>query len=518
MRSFLSRFGALICFTLSGFDRLRFRGESRLLNNGRGVESYLFQQNLRCIDFPKHAEDLTHTLRRQTERLAAEQGVPLKPLNSGCLDKEAIALDLARQHQRTSGPIAVLSAVESCRTYRLRKNSAGLVTPVKQDGKCLHYYHYFQHPDLGLCYVRVQSWFPFQIRVGLNGRQWLYRQLERHGVPFQSHHNLLLSVVDPALAQDLLDEQRRTDWPTLLGELVRPTQPLWDYLHDQVRTPYYWMTEQSEWATDFVFHAAAELARWYPRWVRHGLEALQCQDVLRYLGKKVPEQGYGSCTGEVKIDLRTRPEGTRLKFWYGTNSLKIYDKEAQAFRIETTINRPEGFQVYRTKEGEAAGSAKSWQKMRQGVADLDRRAEVSQAANHRLAESLATVAEPRPLGELLKPLGQPVIEDGRRRARALNPLTGKDGELLRALGRGEFLLKGFRNADLRVALYGEANDDRRRREAARVTRQLALLRAHGLIVKVTGTHRYHLSAAGRRVVTCLLTAHASDVSRLDACA
>ena len=41
MKSFLSRFGALVRFVLSGFDRLRFCGESRLLNNARGVDSYL---------------------------------------------------------------------------------------------------------------------------------------------------------------------------------------------------------------------------------------------------------------------------------------------------------------------------------------------------------------------------------------------------------------------------------------------------------------------------------------------
>jgi hypothetical protein len=257
------------------------------------------------------------------------------------------------------------------------------------------------------------------------------------------------------------------------------------------------------------------LALWYPRWLRHGIETLQCRDVLRYLGKKVPDQSYGRCSGEVKIDLRTRVEGTRLKFWYDTNSLKIYDKEAQALRIETTINQPKGFTVYRAKEGEAETGPKSWQQMRKGVADLDRRAEVSHAANNRLAESLATVAEPQTLGELLKPLGQPVMANGRRKARALNPLTGQDGELLRAIACGDFVLKGFRNRDLRVALYGAAADAAaQRRQSAAVTRQLALLRAHGLIVRVATTHRYHLSAAGRRIGTALLTAHASDVTRL----
>jgi hypothetical protein len=515
MKSFLCRFGALVSFVLSGFDRLRFCGDSRLLNNARGVDSYLYQQRIRYTDFSGHAESLTKTLRSQTEAGAEQDGIPLRHLNSPEIDKEALALELAHQQQRTSGRIALLSCVELCSTYRVRKNAAGLIKPVKERGKCLHYYHYFLHPELGLCYVRVQSWFPFTVRVGLNGRQWLYRQLEQRAVPFQRRHNLLVSVGDPALAQQLLDDQRRCDWPKLLSELVRPLQPLWTYLHDTVRTPYYWMTEQSEWATDFVFHSPDDLAHWYPRWLRHGLETLQCKDVLRFLGKKVPAHGYGNCSGEAKIDLRDRVEGTRLKFWYDTNSLKIYDKEAQAFRIETTINQPRGFKVYRHKENDALGAAKSWQPMRKSVVDLDRRADVSQAANNRLAESLATVAEPSTLGDLLKPLGRPVVVEGRRRARPLNPLTGADGKLLRVLARGEFLLKGFRNGDVRVALHGHSQQDsERRRQAAAVTRQLALLRTHGVIVKVPKTHRYHLSASGRRIVTALLAAHASDVNRL----
>ena len=515
MKNFLSRFGAMIQFVLSGFDRLRLCGESRLLNNARGLDSYLYQQNVRYVDFACHAESLTKTLCSQTEKQAHDEGVPLKHLNSPLIDKEATALELAQQHKLTSGRIALLTSVESCSTYRMRKNQDGWIKPVKERGKCLHYYHYFQHQDFGLCYVRVQSWFPFAVRVGLNGREWLYRQLEQHGVNFQRRNNLLLSVADPALAQKLLDAQRCAHWPTLLSDLVRPLQPLWTYLHDTVRTPYYWMTEQSEWATDFIFHSPDDLAKWYRRWLRHGIETLQCKDVLRYLGKKVPQHGYGNCSGEVKIDLRERAEGTRLKFWYDTNSIKIYDKEAQAFRIETTINQPRGFKVFRTKEGEDENADKSWLQMRKGVADLDRRAEVCQAANNRLAESLATVAEPDTLGDLLKPLGQPVMEKGRRQARALNPLTGKDGTLLRALAQGDFLLKGFRNRDVRAALYGETTDaEERRQQGASVTRQLALLRAHGLIVKVTSTHRYHLSVSGRRIVATLLAAHASDVNRL----
>jgi len=518
MRSFLSRFGSFVLFVLSGFDRLRLVGESRLLNHGLGVESYLWQQRILFKDFPAHAQHLTKTLRQGTEALANEQGIPLLPLNSPNSDKEATALQLAQRQPGRLGRIAVLSCVESCSTYRLRKNAQGLIEPRKETAKCLHYYHYFQHERLGLCYVRMQSWFPFSVRVGLNGREWLFQELRHHGCDFQRRGNLLLSVQDPSLAQAVLDEQCRTDWPALLQQLVQPIHPLWTYLHDTVRLPYYWMTEQSEWATDIVFRTPDFMAQWYPRWIRHGIETLTCKDVLRYLGKKVPDHGFGTCSKEAKIDLRTRSEGTRLKFWYASNSLKMYDKEAplaNALRLETTINDPKGFQVFRTKEAENNGAPKSWQQMRKGVADLGRRAEVSQSANNRLAESLASVAETTPLGKLLEPLCQPVIDPKGRRTRALNPAAGPDGELLRCLTQGEFLLNGFRNRDLRAKLYpAPENAHEQRKQAAAITRKLAMLKAHGLIVKIQRTHRYRLSAAGTRITTALLTAFQADVNRL----
>jgi hypothetical protein len=489
MKSFLSRFGSFILSILSGFDRLRFRGDSRLLNHAAGVESYLLQQHLARNQFADHAHNLTRLLRTETEAKAQAEGVPLQPLTSPKLDKEAAALELAHRHQRRTGRIALLSCVESCQTYRIRKGTDGFFQCRKEGGKCLHYYHYFQHERFGLCYVRLQSWFPFTVHVGFNGRRWLYQQLQRHGIGFRKQDNLLVAVDDWSKAQALLDEQLRSDWPTLLNELVEPLQPLWRQLHN-ARVPYYWMSEQSEWATDILFRSPAALRALYPHWLHHGIEVLNCKDVLRFLGKHVPPNSYGNCTGEVKMSLRQRAEGARLKLCYRGNSLKVYDKASQALRVETTINQPGNFQVYRTPEGAPADAPRSWQQMRKGVADLHRRAEVSQRGNDRLLDSLATTATPTPLGQLLEPLCRPVIQEGRRRARALNPLAGPDGQLLRVIAAGDFLLQGFRNRDLRLTLCRPTPDKlEQRRQASWITRQLALLRAHGLIVKVPKTHR-----------------------------
>lgn len=511
MASFLSRLGTLVRFVLSGFDRLRLCGESRLLNHERGVQSYCHQQRILFKDFPEHAQSLTKRLREETESQRGE--VPLQYLNSPDVDKETIALQLAQKHDRTQGRIALLTCQERGQTYRVRRNAQGRIEPRKEDTRCVHNYHYFLHEQFGLCYVRIQTWFPFSVRVGLNGRRWLAQQLRLRGVEVEERGNLITRVGDVELAQRLLREQKRVDWPKLLRDLVRPVHPLWDYLHDQVRTPFYWMTEQSEWATDYVFQSPDALAPWYPRWLRHAILNLSCEDAMRYLGK----QAVAQCSGEAKIDLRTRADGTRLKFWYNTNSIKFYDKEKIALRIETTINQPKDYRVWRTKEGDPPDADKSWQQMRKGVADLPRRAQVAEAANQRLAASLATVAETTTLGQLLQPLGQPVqAKKGRRVARALNP-TGADAPLLRLIGHGDYLLNGFRNRDLRAGLFGPCDDPvEQRRQSTRVTRLLAILKAHRLILKIYKTHRYQLTAEGRRIVTALLAAQNADAQQLTA--
>ena len=47
-----------------------------------------------------------------------------------------------------------------------------------------------------------------------------------------------------------------------------------------------------------------------------------------------------------------------------------------------------------------------------------------------------------------------------------------------------------------------------------VGRPLRLLRAHGLIAKVSGTHRYVVTDKGRTTITALLAARQADVNQL----
>lgn len=82
------------------------------------------------------------------------------------------------------------------------------------------------------------------------------------------------------------------------------------------------------------------------------------------------------------------------------------------------------------------------------------------------------------------------------------------------MSRGEFLIHGFRNRDLRAILYGPEDKTEHRTQAAKVTRLLNILRVHGLIAKVPKTHRYQLTDNGRTSISALLAARRANVKQL----
>jgi hypothetical protein len=347
--------------------------------------------------------------------------------------------------------------------------------------KCLPYYFDLDHPRFGLMHLRLQTWVPFQIKVVLNGRDWLARQLDAEGIGYLKKDNPFVALDDFERAQALLDAPLQVNWPMVLNELVDQFHPVHaEGMPAVFPMSSYWSVEQSEWATDVVFNSAADLAALSPRLVHHGITTFGSRDVLRFLQQKVPARGgvHVQFTGEVVSDLKHRPEGARIKHAYGLNSVKLSDKQGQVLRVETTIHEASGLKVYRPVGDHPDGPLK-WQVLRNGVADLHRRCEWSQAANERYLNALAVVESPTPLGELSGPLCQRMVRDGRR-SRALNPLGKEDARWLEFVVRGDHLITGFRNRDLRQDLDGVVpKAAEHRRQSGRVSRLLGLLRAHG---------------------------------------
>jgi hypothetical protein len=517
VQQFVAKHAEHVIGTLSGFDRLVFRGTMRALCSRSGLMSYLWAVQVRLTDFAAHALNLTELLKDASLSLARQSGRPVQYLTSAASNKEDIARQIAAADHIKHGLICVLTAVEPCWSFEIVRDRANKrIEAEPRYRKCLHLYHYQIHPRFGFMSARIQTWMPFRIQICVNGREWLARSMDAAGLHYLQRDNCFTWLEHPERAQQLMDRQVRSDWPVLLNDIARSLNPLHKTMFAAFPMEYYWSTYQSEWATDVMFGKSATLAHLYPRLVQHGLTTFLSPDVMRFLGRKAPPGGGlpRRLQAEVVSDVKRRVEGVRIKHRVGENSVKMYDKQGSVLRVETTINNVDDFKTFRAPENKP-DAAPSWQRMRKGVADLHRRAEVSQAANDRYLQALASVEDTTSLGELAARLCRPIRHNGRR-VRALNPHAPADAALLTAISRGEFTLNGFRNRDLRALLFNQApaSKSERHRQAAAVSRKLLLLRAHHLMRKVPRTHRYHLTKAGRIAVTALIAARNANTQQL----
>jgi hypothetical protein len=505
---------------LNGFDRLVFRGHLTRLAYPGGMEWYLNTNRVPFKDFKEHAIAQTKRLLQASFAEAKRLDRPIVYLRSAAACKEDLARALAAEQQIQEGLIAVFKCVEPCSTFYLHGNrQTHQLEILPKIGQCSYLYRYAVHPIFGFMNARVQTWYPFAVQICLNGREWLARQLDQLGMSYERRDNKIAWVEDFAQAQQLLDQQLQVHWPEVLNGLLKEVHPAHPELLGRMPMDYYWTVYQSEWASDVLFRSAADLQRLYPQWLRHAVTSYTSTDVYRFLGRKLTPDGkiWSRFEGEIKSSLARRAEGVRVKHWVDHNSIKMYDCD-RVLRIETTIQDPRDFRVYRPKQG-GPEDDKDWRPMRKGIADLHRRAQVSQAANDRYATATAAVQDTTPVRDLAEPLCRRAPAPGpnpQRKVRALNPLAAEDAALLAAVLDPKFTVNGLRNRDLVAMLYAAppASDQQRRQRSGRVTRLIRILRGHGVLHKVPTTHRYVVSEKGRRAATALLAARNANADFL----
>lgn len=512
MKTFLARFGSAITSVLSGFDRLVLRGTLQSLMRTNGLQWFLQDGGVHPLQFKQYAQEITTRLRQASLREAEKAGRPVEYLEAASIDKEARARELLEQHPIQRGLICAFTVLEPCWTFEYHRSAQMKERSFRpRSGKCLHIYKYMLHPKFGFMNARIQTWFPFNVQVCLNGREWLARQLQARGSRFERFDNCFTWLEDPELAQRLMDGQLDTNWRRFLDPLAAQLNPLHSEIFKTSPMTYYWTGYQTEWATDLTFQDRDSLVQLYPRLVRHSLEHFKSPDIMRFLGRKP----HGNFTGDVVTRYKDRSDGLRVKHSLRTNSVKMYNKAPNLLRVEATLNDPTDFKVYRPPHDDPEAPLK-WQPLRKSVADLHRRAQVSQRANERYLDGLAVVDNPATCSEIFDAVSRRASLGGRP-VRALRLGDAADLALLDAIRRGEFVISGFRNRDIRHQLHpgsDDGPDTERRRLSNRVSRLFRILRAHGIIQKVPKTHRYLITPRGRLLCTALAATRAASVQQL----
>ena len=502
MKRFIQRFSEKIIGVLSGFDRLVFRGTIRAISLHSGMREFAYRNGVLLKDFGAYGQEVTQRIRQASHEIADRQKRPFIYVASSQTNKEEIALRVLKEQPVEKGLICILSCVEPCTSFQVVRYAETKKIQLRgRNRMCLHIYHYLIHPVFGFMNVRLSTWFPLSIQMCINGREWLARQMDQAHIEYRRLDNCFSWIGDLEKAQALMSTQLQTNWPSVLDPIVKVVNPLHTEIFKKIPLDYYWSTPQSEWATDVMFKTRSDLAAIYSAILPHALTSFSSPDVMRFLGRKL----HGNFQGEVMTDYKERVEGTRIKHRAGSNSVKIYDKFQIVLRVETTINHPRDFRVFRPVEKDPERKL-AWQALRQGIADLHRRAKISQASNERYLDALAEIDSSVPLGQLLEQISSPVGQNGKR-FRALRPSDPQDLALFKAVTDGRFTINGFRNRDIQQFLFPTAatSEKEKRRRSAKVTRLIRLLRAHHLVRRVPHTYRYLLTAKGIETLTAILS-------------
>lgn len=438
--------------SLAMFDRMIFKGHLSALYKQDGARCFLWSQGVALKDFTAYAKATTERIATNARKLVTDAGRPVISFDhvktrNRTQHKDDLAKSIAEADGITEGIICLISAVESCFSFQVRKrHNPGRLELSRRERKCLHHYLYLIDPEFGFMHVCIQGWIPYECQIYINGREWLARHLDRAGIGYVRWENSLLAVDDLEAAAELCERFAHKAWPRVLNAFARRLNPILPAIRAADYGGYYWVLDQAEIATDVMFKTRPQLLEIWPDLVRHACLNVSSEDVLGFLGRKL----HPSLAAQVVTDTKRRPEGWRVRHRMAGNWVKVYDK-ASVLRVETTINNPREFRILRVFTDERGRRERRWCPMRKGMSDLWRTDQVGITANHRYLEALAAAPLKGEGVAALDALCRPRTKSGRRYAR-FSPLNPADLALFRAAMAGEHAIRGFRNADHRPPL------------------------------------------------------------------
>ena len=512
----LNRFSEKVNNIITGFDRIVFKGMLMPIMHAAGMTAFLISRGVLNKDFKDYAVRQSQAIVRSAEDIAKERsGCGIGYIPTYKVRKEELAHQRQKETGIEKGLIGVWSCVESCNTFRSTYDPGNRYPLLKfERSKCKHLYFYFDDPVYGFMSVRLQTWAPYEIQVALNGREWLGRSLDAAGCGYSASGNKFLHIDDYGLAQELLDEQARTDFGKVLETFLPSVFPAMTEVLGKGLS-YYWTFWQTEVAKDYIFKDSRELSALMDDFLLHAMITGKGERILRYFGSPVKADGqpYKNATPEIMSRMNEWYDGGRVRYWMNGNSVKLYN-EHNVLRFEMTMNDPAMFKIHRHTENQDKSEPKKFLPMRKGVADAAARVTISKNVINRFTDHMASVKETTRLEELLTSVSTPLVQS-EKRTRAVDTF-GKDCELLRAISDPAFEVGAITNKKLQDMLGGTpwAHNMTGKRLSARISRNLRLLREHGLIKKLPNQRKYALTAKDRRLAAALNAAMASSVDSL----
>ena len=488
---------------LSTFDRMLINGYILQLQNPRYFLFYLIQNNVKLKDFKDFAEKQTEILCDHIDNYIKDNNVNLQYLKQANTNKDELARAEWEKNPNKYGLVAAFSAVELCRTMTVVPNhETKKLEIINKNTKCKHYYFYFNDKEFGWMFLKIQTWFPYNVQIYINGHEYLRKRLEKNNIKYEMFNNSFSFLEDFDRAQKLAAGILNEKLSDSFDGIIEKINPILSNIKEKIEHSYYWCIDQCEFATDINFKNREDLSLFYKKLVETAYFTFSSQDIYSFFGRNI-SRIHNFTQGEIVSDLRNRYQGYRIKFKINENQIKMYDK-GNNLRIEVTINNPKEFKVQKEKEKiiehERIEIVKEWVPMGKSIINFYRYAEISKSIINRYINALPEIdIDNVPISEIEK-LSSPIIVNDRKYT-GFNILEKDTLKLFSIISNGKYLVNGFTNKQIRVEYF---NNDISQIEINKMTRLLSKLKAHGIIKKVVKKNKYYLTAKGRKITNSIL--------------
>lgn len=505
MEKFLEKYQNNIEGVIHGFDRIIIKGHIKDFHIDSRFKYFINREGCLLKDYDKYVQKNSQEIKEQVDKIAEQTKCYRKHFWSPEINKEKIAKEILQMEPDKEGLLCILSITENCYAITVRGNKETKLKERRwEPRKCTHYYFYYNDREFGLMHVRLQSWLPYTIQIYINGKEYLKKQLEKQGIAFQSYENSITHIKEIEEAQKISERLVEKKWYEVFDKFAEKINPIKKRIENILgRTAYSWCIDECEYATDILFKDRESLRTLFPKFVEYASLCQVGENIFTFFGRKL----NGNYKGESVSRKKGYQQGFCVKFILDKNWLKIYNKYS-VLRIETTINNSRAFKIQ--KQGK-------WLPMGKSISNLYRIAGVAEKCNERYLNSLAMLDLKNSLEKEIESLCNPKITHlGRKDSNAterhygaFNLLKGSTCNLFNVLMNGAYCIKGFTRKEITESLiksnvFDALQTINLKKLLTKVTRLLAKLRAHGLIIKYPKTSKYRLTQKGQDIISRIL--------------
>jgi hypothetical protein len=474
-------------------DRIYLNGYVPNLQVGGQVVSFMTAHLGYPIPSPAIIEKIGTTFRKAVERFAAGNEIPLVRFSKDDRKIEVMRPYLARQAQTGRSGVAAIGAAQEFQNVfasakHIGNNGVPWFSFYKADRRVTCIYFYVWDLDFGPAFIKICTYFPYPIKVWLNGHEYAKRQAAQAGIGFGELSNGFASCEDPAALQAICD-RLGPGAITVFFERWMNRLPL--PLTDTDRAAGYWWElsmRQIEVSRTLVFDAPRHARSFFEALVTDNLDIGRPDSVeLIFHG---PRRGGRppklDCAPKTKVV--TRGTEVTVNAFYKSSRIKQYLKHGRALRIETVINSPDDLRCQRR------------------LVHLDELQARARAINRRLLDT--------------ERVGQGCVLASPAFERIARPTLTKDGRKTPALRFGDLRVQalagalcttmlavtGITNKSLRALMTGLLDGTAYTMNQA--SYDLTRLRVNGLITRVPARNLYRLTSDGLRFAIFYTKLHA----------